>query len=308
MQTRHPTERARAEQIAILEEQINSLLQLEEYKLGLMCKTEGTFDTLDDRAQRMWRQYHSMITDMQEDVAQIKGFFRENRHHLGSVAFASGYRTKNLPHPVNQETRLSTLDWALISLEHQRPIKNQPLGTHYSLLEFAPSDKIKDFSTVASKQVIDSIHESSRDPESRAFPSLDTKDPVSAPWYHQEITGSKPRKIFFHGYRSRTSVGYYHGLHFVRLHATGGNGQSGEKIQTIEYCINGLEYGGGSVAQLGDSGSVIVDVTTRKILGMLFAGLEYNDVAFFMRVNDLVQDIKSQSCAADFRIYFEDDS
>lgn len=71
---------------------------------------------------------------------------------------------------------------------------------------------------------------------------------------------------------------------------------------TLEYSIVGREDW--HTATRGDIGSLLCSPSSlASVVGMIIDGYEYNDIALFTRIDELVEDIKEQSGANDVRMW-----
>ena len=108
------------------------------------------------------------------------------------------------------------------------------------------------------------------------------------------------------GYRSGTKIGHLSRLRGANIEATIENGVV-TTVATLEYAISGI--GGEAFSARGDSGAMVsYNRSTRTgtewvLIGMVFAGLEKENITYFTRADSLLDDIKEMTGAKDIKIF-----
>lgn len=106
--------------------------------------------------------------------------------------------------------------------------------------------------------------------------------------------------LFFQGYRSGRREVQYTSLKTAKFATDTVNG-TGDKIKTLEFSV--LGYNKEPAAFHGDSGSLVFRMIDETVVGMVIAGWENNDIAYFTRMDDLRRDILETTGGIDMRMY-----
>lgn len=109
------------------------------------------------------------------------------------------------------------------------------------------------------------------------------------------------RTLEFQGYRSGRERLEWSRLKTARISTTIIDGKE-EAIKTLEFSVT-TQYFHDHLASLGDSGSLLFPLGETTVVGMIVAGAQINDIAFFTRTDDLRDDILEQTGGTDIRMY-----
>lgn len=103
--------------------------------------------------------------------------------------------------------------------------------------------------------------------------------------------------LFIEGRSSGSSEGAYSGLRPALIAEKMVDGII-TRMGTIEHSATG--YNGESFSRPGDSGSLIYQ-RPGKVVGMVFAGIEWRGITLFTRIDDLFEDINQRMRATGIR-------
>ena len=109
------------------------------------------------------------------------------------------------------------------------------------------------------------------------------------------------RTLEFQGYRSGRERLEWSWLKTARISTTIIDGKE-EAIKTLEFSVT-TQYFHDHLASLGDSGSLLFPLGETTVVGMIVAGAQINDIAFFTRIDDLRDDILEQTGGTGIRMY-----
>lgn len=115
------------------------------------------------------------------------------------------------------------------------------------------------------------------------------------------------RRLHFHGYRSGRNQVRYNALEVIKVdEELIQGGANKRKVPTLAFSFTAYKAGGQATIQ-GDSGSLLFSTydfpESAQVVGMIFAGAKSNHIGFFIRIDDLREDIKERTGAQDIRMY-----
>lgn len=118
------------------------------------------------------------------------------------------------------------------------------------------------------------------------------KEMASSETFSDLVENDLSTQLEFQGYRSGRNTVLYNGLKTAEIE---------DGVETLEYSIAALNQSKPALAP-GDSGSLLCTFAGR-VVGMIIAGYENNQIGRFMRIDDLVNDIMEQSGAKGIRLW-----
>ncbi|KAJ5261428.1 hypothetical protein N7478_012023 [Penicillium angulare] len=213
----------------------------------------------------------SSIQKQKHDLQAFRDCFQNGHQLLGAVFAASSFKQKACGLTKDVKSHPTSLDWALVRAMPNRQPSNKFDERPGTLpLRFAPSSILQS----------------------------------------QEMHGAT---VSMHGYRSgRTNV-VYNGLSVAYIEVEMVEGVITTDI-TLEYSVQGLNPNGEPFSVRGDSGAMVEykkkiptsktpAITERWIVGMVFSGLEKENITNITRADILLDDIKENTGAADVRLF-----
>ncbi|RAK72859.1 uncharacterized protein BO72DRAFT_489396 [Aspergillus fijiensis CBS 313.89] len=214
---------------------------------------------------KLWTYLNNTLTKIRAERAQIRKYQDNKNYEFGTVVAASGLKARQQEPSSSEVSSPSVfLDWALVGMRADRR-----LGENKS--------------PCSSEDFLDPVSE------------------VVGVWYLEKRL-QPGQSLWTIGHSTAKTEGRYNGLRTAWItHTTASNSEArGEPLAHYVHSMYNSYNSYNGVMLWGDSGSMVFD-RDGYVVGMCFEGNAHGDTAYFMRWEDLWEDILLKSGAKDIR-------